>query len=162
MTLVHRSWRLAVVLGLMLVAVLAVPAVAKSVGVSIEDKAYNPATIEVEVGDTVTWTVTKSIGEPHSVTAGKPGETGSPPVFDSGIDVLKDNGSTFSQKFDAPGTFDYYCTVHADVMHGVVEVIEVSEGPIPAERKLIAGGILVATLIVLFVANFFWRRMNPA
>ena len=162
MMLVHRTWRLAIVLGLLLVAVLAVPAVAKSVGVSIVDKAYDPATIEVEVGDTVTWTVTKSIGEPHSVTAGKPGETGTTPAFDSGIDVLKDDGSTFAHTFDAPGTFDYYCTVHADVMKGVVDVIEVSEGPIPAERKLIAGGILVAAIFMLFVANWFWRRMNPA
>ena len=162
MTLVHRTWRVALALGLLLVAVLAVPALAKGVGVSIVDKSYDPATIEVEVGDTVTWTVTKSIGEAHSVTAGMPGETGAPPLFDSGIETLKDDGSTYQHVFDAPGTFDYYCTVHADVMKGVVEVLEVSEGPVSNEKRLIAGGILVAALVVLFVANWFWRRMNPA
>ena len=159
MTLVHRTWRLAVVLGLLLVAVLAVPALAKGVGVSIEDKAYKPETIEVEVGDTVTWTVTKSIGEPHSVTAGKPEDTSH--AFDSGIEALKDDGSKYEHTFDAPGTYEYYCTVHADVMKGVVEVLEAHE-PITPEKRLISGGILVVTLVVLFVANWFWRRMNPA
>ena len=84
MTLVHRTWRLAVVFGLLLVVVLAVPALAKGIGVSIEDKAFAPASIEVEAGETVTWTVTKSSGEPHSVTSGKPDDTGNR-LFDSGI-----------------------------------------------------------------------------
>ena len=162
MTFVHRPWRIALALGLLLVAVLALPALAKDVGVSIVDKSYDPATIEVEVGEAVTWTVTKSIGEAHSVTAGKPGETGAPPLFDSGIETLNDDGSTYEHVFDAPGTFDYYCTVHPDVMKGVVEVLEVSEGPVSTEKRLIAGGVLIATLVVLFVANLFWRRMNPA
>ena len=160
MTLVHRTWRIALALGLLLAAVLTVPALGKSAGVSIVDKTYDPATIEIEVGDTVTWTVTKSIGEAHSVTAGKAGET-TPPAFDSGIESLKDNGSTYERKFDAPGTFDYYCTVHPDVMKGVVEVIEVGE-PISNEKRVMAAGILVAALVVLFIANWFWRRMNPA
>ena len=46
-------------------------------------------------------------------------------------------------------------------MKGVVEVIEVGE-PVTPERRAIAAGILAATLVVLFVANWFWRRMNPA
>ena len=161
MTFVHRTWRLALGLGLLLVAVLAVPAFAKGIGVSIEDKSFTPETIEVEVGDIVTWTVTKSIGEPHSVTAGKQGDTGTP-LFDSGIETLNADGSTYAYTFSAPGTIDYYCTVHPDVMKGVVEVIEGGEGPISAEKRLIAGGILVVTLVLLFGANWFWRRMNPA
>lgn len=160
MTLVHRTWRIALALGLLLTAVLTVPALGKSAGVSIVDKSFDPATIEVEVGDTVIWTVTKSIDEAHSVTAGKAGET-TPPAFDSGIEGLKDDGSTYERTFDAPGTFDYYCTVHPDVMKGVVEVIEVGE-PVPNENRVIGAGILGATLVVLFIVNWFWRRMNPA
>ena len=38
--------------------------------VSIVDKTFDPSAITVHVGDTVTWTVTKAISEPHSVTSG--------------------------------------------------------------------------------------------
>jgi len=34
--------------------------------------------------------------------------------------------------------------------------------PIPADRKLLAAGILAATLVILFGAAAVWRRMNPA
>ena len=34
--------------------------------------------------------------------------------------------------------------------------------PIPADRKLLAAGILGATLVILFGAAAVWRRMNPA
>jgi plastocyanin len=194
MTLVHRTWRLALALGLLFVAAgAALPAIAKDVGVSIVDKSFDPANITVNAGDVVTWTVTKSIGEPHSVTSGKPG-TDQGKDFDSGIG-LKDDGQSFQFTFDKPGTYDYFCQVHPTVMTGQVIVVAsgqspaaASEGPasspeaspagtpaateapiapeasepIPPERKLIAAGILAATLIVLFGAAWFWRRMNPA
>lgn len=163
MTLVHRTWRLALALGLLLAAAgAALPALAMDVGVSIVDKTFEPANITVNAGDTVTWTVTKSIGEPHSVTQGKPGETSTPPLFDSGVDKLKDNGSTFQMAFDKAGTFDYYCTVHPDVMKGQVLVLAEGGEEISPERRLIAAGILGVTLILLFGAAWFWRRLNPA
>jgi plastocyanin len=34
--------------------------------------------------------------------------------------------------------------------------------PIPAERKLLAAGVLAATIVILFGAAAVWRRMNPA
>lgn len=34
--------------------------------------------------------------------------------------------------------------------------------PIPPERKLLAAGVLAATLVILFGAAAVWRRMNPA
>jgi plastocyanin len=34
--------------------------------------------------------------------------------------------------------------------------------PIPPDRKLLAAGILAATLVILFGAAAVWRRMNPA
>jgi plastocyanin len=171
MTLVHRSWRrLGFAIALFLAAgAVAVPALAASGGVSIVDKTFDPAKIEVHVGDTVTWTVTKSIGEPHSVTQGKPSDTGAKPLFDSGLDKLKDDGSSFSFTFETAGTYDYFCTVHPTVMTGQVVVsapgesgAEAGKAPVPPERKLIGAGILVVALIVLFAAARVWRRMNPA
>ena len=74
MTFVPRAWRLALVLAVLaLAAGLAVPALAKNADVSIVGTSFQPATITVGVGDTVTWTTTQSIGQQHSVTSGKPG-----------------------------------------------------------------------------------------
>jgi plastocyanin len=168
MTLVHRTWRLVLAFGLLLaVAGAALPALAKDVSVSIIDKSFQPAEITVNAGDVVTWTVTKAIGEPHSVTSGTPTDTGTR-LFDSGIDKLKDNGSNFQVTFATPGTFAYFCIDHPTVMIGTVVVLpageatgEAGEG-IPPERRLIAAGILAVTLVVLFGAAWLWRRMNPA
>jgi hypothetical protein len=85
-------------------------------------------------------------------------------AFDSGVG-LQDDGLTFEFTFAEAGTFPYFCTVHAAEMTGQVTVQaaagEAHEG-IPAERKLIAAGVLGVTLVILFAAAWFWRRMNPA
>lgn len=177
MTIVHRRWRLALASGLLLVAVAAgSPAFGASAGVSIVDREFEPPTIVVAQGDTVTWTVTKSIGEPHSVTSGKANETNAGSLFDSGIEALKDNGQSFPYTFKEAGTFDYFCKIHAATMTGKVVVLapgqtappaaeptpgEAGTG-IPVERRLLGGGLLVLTLVVLFGAAWLWRRMNPA
>lgn len=168
MRLVHRTWRIALALGLLAAtASAALPALAKDVGMSIVDKSFQPPSISVNAGDTVTWTVNKSIGEPHSVTSGAPGDTGTR-LFDSGVDKLKDNGSTYTVTFDTPGTFPYFCSVHPDVMKGEITVVAAggtggeSGESIDPQRKLIAAGILAGALVVLFGAAWFWRRMNPA
>lgn len=177
MTLVHRAWRLAFAFGLLLVAVAAgAPALGADAGVSIVEKSFQPATLVVAQGDTVTWTVTKSIGEPHSVTSGKLNEPNAGSLFDSGIEALKDNGQTFKHTFADAGTFDYFCTIHSVDMTGQVIVLApgqtappaVAAPPseahtgIPAERRLLAGGILVVILVVLFGAALMYRRVNPA
>ncbi len=171
MTLVHRSLRLVLAGGLLLVAMgIAAPALAATIAVSIADKAFDPAAIVVAEGDTVTWTVTKSIGEGHTVTSGKPGDATPGTVFDSklsDIDKLKDNGGTFSFKFDKAGTYAYFCQVHP-TMTGTVTVLAAGQTPgeseagIPIERRAIGAGILIVTLVVLFGAAIVWRRMNPA
>ena len=77
--------------------------------VSIVDYSFNPATLSVKAGTTVTWTNTA--GQDHTVTAGD----GS---FDSGHVAA---GSTFSHTFAAAGTFTYHCTIH-NQMTGTVTV----------------------------------------
>jgi plastocyanin len=76
----------------------------------IKQFAFQPQTLEVPVGTTVTWT--NDDGAMHSVTA----KDGS---FDSGLFA---QGGTFSQKFDQAGTIAYICTRHGSMM-GEVKVI---------------------------------------
>ena len=79
--------------------------------VQVVDFAFEPATVTVPVGSTVTWTNAGS--RPHTVTA----DDGS---FDSG---RLDPGEQFSQVFDQPGTFTYFCGFHPD-MQGTIVVTE--------------------------------------
>ena len=129
-----RPVRFLVVSGFVLVLVaLAGPVIAATSPVSIVDRTFTPATITVAAGDTVTWTVTKAIDEPHSVTSGKPGASDAGKVFDSGI-KLTNNGDTFSYTFAAVGEYDYFCTVHGAAMSGHVTVVAAaaSAGASPA------------------------------
>jgi plastocyanin len=122
MTIVRRTWRLAFATGVLLVAAgLALPVLASPLDVSIVGKSFQPATLTVQAGDTVTWTVTQAIGEPHSVTSGSPGADQGK-QFDSGIG-LKDNGLTFKFTFQQPGTYNYFCQVHPALMTGQVVVM---------------------------------------
>jgi plastocyanin len=77
--------------------------------VSIANFSFQPATITISVGTTVTWTNTDSAG--HTVTA----DGGS---FKS--DKLG-TGATFSQTFATAGTFAYHCSIHPS-MKGTVTV----------------------------------------
>ena len=86
-------------------------------GVDIVDLAFEPATLRVEPGTTVTWTNTGVA--PHTATA----EDGS---FDSGT---LESGATFKQTFADPGTYAYLCQIHPD-MTGTIEVT--ATGPAPA------------------------------
>ena len=66
---------------------------------------FEPATITVKVGTTVTWT--NMTGAPHTVTSDD-GKT-----FDSGINTpIAANGGTFSFTFTKAGTFTYHCQIH--------------------------------------------------
>lgn len=71
------------------------------VGVEIGGIAFNPETVTVPVGATVTWT--NRVYDTHDVTFVSPGLSGSG-------DLLL--GDTFSYTFTQPGVFDYYCSLH--------------------------------------------------
>ena len=80
-------------------------------------KFFDPPTLTVAKGTTVTWKNGDSTI--HTVTSGSAegNETGS--LFDSGILAM---GKTFQWTFSNAGTFDYYCTLHPQYMKGQVVV----------------------------------------
>ncbi len=76
--------------------------------VTIEGFAFEPATITVPVGATVTWYNRDSVL--HTVTAGDD-------LFDSSR--LPTNG-TFTYTFAQAGTFEYYCAIHPSMEGKIV------------------------------------------
>lgn len=82
------------------------------------DRAFFPATMNVPVGTTITWTNEDSVA--HTVTSGTVDgfETSPDGIFDSG-DLAA--GDTFSHTFTEEGEFTYYCTPHP-WMQGTVRV----------------------------------------
>ena len=74
----------------------------------VVDFAFNPATLTVAAGTTVTWTNTGSVS--HTVTA----DDGS---FDSGT---LPSGGTFQHRFATPGTYAYHCNIHHSMTAKVI------------------------------------------
>jgi amicyanin len=83
-----------------------------AVDVSIKEFKFDPQTIEVAVGGTVTWTNLDLL--PHDVEQLPAGSGFKSPS-------LPKNG-TFSFTFDEAGTFDYYCALHPTMLGQVVVV----------------------------------------
>lgn len=81
----------------------------QSVDVAIRNYAFDEKTITVKTGDTVVWTNYDSA--PHTVTATSGGD------FDSG---KMSKGSTWSMTFDTPGTYEYYCAYHPNMIGKVL------------------------------------------
>jgi len=68
--------------------------------VIIQGNSFNPGTLTVKVGTTVTWTNNDSYA--HTVTADDS-------TFDSGN---LDSGKSFTYTFSKVGTYSYHCTIH--------------------------------------------------
>ena len=82
---------------------------AASTGVTIKDFSFGPASVTINVGDTITWTNQGPTA--HTATANDG-------AFDTG---LLDAGQSGSHTFDTAGTFAYICTPHP-FMKGTVVV----------------------------------------
>jgi amicyanin len=85
------------------------PAPQGGTAVSISDFKFNPATLTVPVGTTVTWT--NKDEEPHTIAA-KEGSFHSPGM---------DTNATYSFTFTTAGSYDYICSIHP-FMTGTVVV----------------------------------------
>lgn len=78
------------------------------VNVEVEGDRFTPASITIKVGQTVRWTWA---GGAHNVVSGPDCGT-EDGAFKSGSPVA---GGTFDHKFEAAGTFPYYCTPHCQM-----------------------------------------------
>lgn len=87
------------------------PAVATT-RVFVNDSYFYPEAISVPVGVQVTWE--QRGGITHDVVfSDTPGEVRSPYL---------NRGSIFTWTFDTPGTYHYYCSLHPNIMKGMVVV----------------------------------------
>ena len=77
--------------------------------VAIVDFAFDPVTLTIPVGTTVTWTNTGSVNHTVKWSDGTPES-----------DSLA-NGATYQRTFDAAGTFAYVCGIHGS-MKGTISV----------------------------------------
>jgi len=99
----------------------AAPRAAETKNVSIKDFAFDPKTITVNVGDTITW---KNDGQAEHTAQADDGS------FDSG-DLAA--GKSFSFTFTKAGTFAYYCKYHgAKGGSGMSGTVTVGEAAAPA------------------------------
>jgi plastocyanin len=80
-----------------------------SLTVSVRNNLFDPATLQVPLNGTVTWQW-NSGGVEHNVT------------FETGPNSGNRTSGSFPRTFAAPGTYAYGCTIHGQVMSGVVNV----------------------------------------
>ncbi len=92
----------------------AASASAAAASVFIKDYFFSPKTVTINVGESVKWTNKGKAPEGHTATGDS---------FDSG--VLKE-GESYVHKFTKAGSFDYICTLHAN-MKGTV-VVKTADG----------------------------------
>lgn len=77
--------------------------------ISVVDNAFDPDSVLVTKGSTVTWTWAPG-STLHSVT------------FDDGATSATISSGSYSRTFNATGTFHYHCKVHGVSMSGTVTV----------------------------------------
>jgi len=74
---------------------------AGTVGVTVQDFTFSPATVTIKAGTTVRWT--NNGPSPHTTTSDAM-------VWNSG--TLSPSGGTFDFTFLQAGTFGYHCSIH--------------------------------------------------
>jgi amicyanin len=112
--------------------------------VEIVDFAFNPATLTISVGDTVTWTNSDAVE--HTATGSG---------FDSG---LLDQSESYSLTFSAEGTYDYLCTPHPTMTGQIVvqPAAEATPGTVPnvaMERPPPSAAWIAALALVAIIAS---------
>lgn len=82
----------------------------QEVQVKIDNFSFTPATVNIAVGTTVTWTNQDDI--PHNVVS-----TDDPKTFKSKV---LDTDDKFSFTFTKAGSYDYFCAIHPKMTGKVV------------------------------------------
>ena len=83
--------------------------VPSQLSVSINGFAFDPATLSLHVGDSVTWTNEDSVS--HTVSSDSGSELASPRLS---------RGQTYIHTFTMAGTYNYHCAVHPGMKAKVV------------------------------------------
>jgi len=83
---------------------------------SARNGSSNPAVDTVAVNGTVTWTWATTEALPHSVQS-----MGSPSFTSSA--VMTGAGNTYQFTFTTPGTYQYDCAIHGQMMTGTIVVL---------------------------------------
>ncbi|HEX2395763.1 MAG TPA: plastocyanin/azurin family copper-binding protein [Bacteroidales bacterium] len=95
--------------------------------VSVADYAFNPDTLEIQIGDTVVWT--NNLGS-HNVNGTQATHAGNPASFGNDVGT----GWTYTYVFTLAGTYDYQCDPHAGMgMLGQVIVADNGGGETSAD-----------------------------
>jgi plastocyanin len=87
---------------------------------SFTDNAYTPNPVEVNIGGTVTWI--NDDFTTHTATSGasNSGSTGMFGGTDDSPEIIGPEGDTQSFTFNEAGEFEYYCTLHPNMVGTVV------------------------------------------
>jgi plastocyanin len=85
--------------------------------VAIQNFAFNPATLNVQVGTKVTWKNLDSAA--HHVVS----DTG---AFDSGV---LNNGQSYSFTFNQAGNYPYHCSIHPSMKGTIVVTTTAPSNP---------------------------------
>ncbi|MGI0101064.1 MAG: plastocyanin/azurin family copper-binding protein [Nitrosotalea sp.] len=110
------------ILALVAIIAIAQPAYAANVQVTISKGAsvtsnstacrttncFDPSVVNVNVGDTITWTNDDTAG--HTATSGQPTDNTTGTVFDSSL--ISAGKSYTTAPFTTAGTYNYFCQVH--------------------------------------------------
>ena len=106
--------RTSLLLAVVSVMALAPPAGAATSTVAVRDNSFDPPTVRIEAGDTVTWEFQGSTA--HTVTA-----------TDRSYHSGQRTTGTFSHTFADRGTYSYLCFIHGD--GGMTGVVQVGDPP---------------------------------
>lgn len=87
----------------------AAAAASSTLNIDIQGMAFQPASVTVKAGSTVTWVNRDSA--PHTVTS-----MGSGPLASGTLN----RGGSYSMTFDDPGTYTYYCKFHPNMRASII------------------------------------------
>ena len=129
---------------MMLVALVLIPVgsarAASTTEVAMRSFAFNPAVVNVNVGDTVRWT--NDDGVAHNV---------------SGLGVGTPSGNflgTYSATFTQAGSFPYICSLHS----GMAGTVNVAQAPEPVVPEVPFAIVLPITALFVISVLWFGRR----
>jgi plastocyanin len=89
------------------------------VQVEIENLAFGPSEITIDVGKTIRWINRDEM--PHTATSGDPEDEDAGSLWDSGVLA---EGETFEHTFNEAGTFRYFCDFHPMTMRDALVIVQ--------------------------------------